>query len=118
MFDGGAGATLQPMTFDPNLATQVVNGCQVQRRTDVGPSERCYVVTTGVHTGYIQVFPDGSAGYWKKLGEVAKPAVSFEDALTKVFTINISGTAGLKLSGIGKLTGRLDGEESKSEEPE
>jgi hypothetical protein len=47
-----------------------------ERRTDVGPTELCFVGldNDGKAFAYIQDFKDGTSCYWRNLGDVATPA--------------------------------------------
>ena len=51
-------------------------------RDDIRPEERCFVAQDDRSKvlGYVQVFANGSAAYWRNLGEQAALAVSVEAA--------------------------------------
>ncbi len=58
------------------------HGVKLLPRDDVRPEEGCFyaVTETGTRIGYVQVFKDGTAGYWRRVGEQAKLAASPEMA--------------------------------------
>lgn len=55
-------------------------------RTDVERSEECFVGvdTSGRPVGNIQLFKDGTAGYWREPGEKALHATSWEEAFRRL----------------------------------
>ena len=94
-------------TWDDNAVMPAPYGTTLMaRRTDV-PHSECYVSLS--HDGkelrgFVQVFPDGSAGYWKVECEQATAAPSLVEAIRKLWTVQLSAhakgasTASAKLS--------------------
>lgn len=84
-------------------------------RTDIRREERCWVSLkarsgTDSPMGFIQVFADGTAAYWKEEGDQGVRAASLEDADQadqKVWTVTASGSARMaSLTATGTATVR------------
>ena len=77
-----------PMTFDLSRARQMPTiAVLLVPRTDVPDSERCFAVlhpNDNRALGRVQVFKDGSAGYWIDEEEQAKPAATLDMAVKRL----------------------------------
>ncbi len=93
-------------TWDPTAAVKQSHGVFIAPRTDIPNAEGSFAVLHEGKTlrGFVQVFKDGSAGYWKDYGQQATVAPNLKAALDKLFTIEIGGTASGKATVKGTLT--------------
>ena len=74
------------MTFDRTRARRLPGDVLMAPRTDVPDSDNCFAIlhTKGRELGRMQVFQDGSVGWWREEGEQARLAADAEVALTRL----------------------------------
>jgi hypothetical protein len=74
------------MTFDRTRARRLPGDVLMAPRTDVSDSENCFAIlhTNGRVLGRMQVFKDGSVGFWREEGAQANLAADPEVALDRL----------------------------------
>lgn len=79
-----------PMTFDIKRAQTLSGGVHalLAPRTDVPDAARCFAVlhphNPTIVLGRVQIFSDGTAGYWREDGEQAKLVATVEVAVRRL----------------------------------
>jgi hypothetical protein len=87
------------VAYDRSRAQSLMGGALLAPRTDIPDSERCYVaIHPGDHErpirGFIQVFKNGSVGYWLEPMQQAKDAATMEVAMARLLDFHPGGISG------------------------
>lgn len=74
------------ITFDRTRARRLHGDVLMAPRTDIADSENCFAIvhTKGRVIGRMQVFTDGTVGYWRDDAEQARLAADPDAALTRL----------------------------------
>jgi hypothetical protein len=73
-------------------AVEHVPGGYLQIRKDIAPSERCFVAIDEDKKplGFLQIYANGTSGYWREAKQQAQPAQSSDEALRRLLAARIA----------------------------